>query len=260
MKRAAPILAAIAITATTVGASAHERCRRIDTDIYECSPTPEKDEPDDTPRLNESGSLEVHLAFVSFSPFIANKHFTGSGTPLGGTGTASFSASGKDLGYLRPRTYGGEVDVAYLRRWVRFGGFVGFSMLSPDANPTSTDAATTVGGGSLSMIHAGLDAALIFPFDRVRLGVGAAFGGYFFDLPLHGFEPTTCRGRPCYQQATAAVGFAQPRLSLDVDLLGEESPMAASLGGFVGVDVANEHSIAWGVTLSLHEPQTSLAP
>jgi len=36
--------------------------------------------------------------------------------------------------------------------------------------------------------------------------------------------------------------------------------MTASLGGFVGVDVSNDRSLAWGITLSIHEPQRSLAP
>ena len=260
MKGLVSVLAATAVTAVTFAASARERCHRIDTDIYECSPAPEDDEAKVTSHLDDSGSLELRLAFVSFSPFLGDKTFTGSGTPVGGRGTQSFSATGKDLGYLRPRAYGGEMDVAYLRRWVRFGGFLGFSMLSPDANPTSNDAATVVGGGSLSMIHAGIDAALVLPVDRVRLGVGAAFGGYFLDLALKGYEMTSCRGgRMCYQQATTTIGFAQPRLSIDVDLLDDPS-LAASLGGFVGMDVSNEHSVAWGITFAIHEPQTSLAP
>src|SRR5437016_7038653 len=101
MKRAAPILAAIAVTTVSLGASARERCHRLDTDIFECSPEPEPDEVEAGPPLNDSGSIDVRFAFVSFSPLVADKRFTGSGTPVGGTGTTSFSATGKDLGFVR---------------------------------------------------------------------------------------------------------------------------------------------------------------
>lgn len=261
MKRAAGAVAAIAIASTTHAASARDRCHKIDVDIYECSPDAKPNPEDEAPRLNDSGSVDVRLAFVSFAPIVADKSFTGSGTPAGGGPTTAFAATGKDLGYLHPRTYGGELDVAYLRRFIRLGGFFGISMLSPDANPMNASSADVASGGSMSMMHAGLDAAFILPLDRVRLGLGAAFGGYFLSVPLRGFELTTCTGgRYCYQKASTTIGFAQPRVSLDVALTRDDAPLTASIGGFVGMDVANEHSIAWGLTLSIHEPQQSLAP
>jgi hypothetical protein len=211
------------------------------------------------PSLDEAGGFDMHLAFVSFAPAAADKTFSASGTQSGGA-ARTFSATGRDLGYAHPRTYGGELGVDYLRRYVRVGVALGLSGVQSDVTPASGPDVELAAGGSLSMFHFGIGGALLLPIGRVRLGVGGLFGAYYLWMPVRGFD-TTCSGTRCSKPtASTLIGMVQPRLSFDVALTADDAQGALSLGGFFGVDAANAVAPCWGLTLSIHTAQLSLAP
>ena len=251
-----PVVAAVAVALATAWSSRARADEPCPPDLrYGFDPTP-LDECE--PPLNDKGGFDVHLAFVSFAPIVRDKSFTASGTADGRP--RSFSASGKQLGYDHPRTYGAELGGGYLRRYLRFGVIVGLSSVRSDVAAADTESVRLAAGGALTMAHFGVDGAFIIPIDRVRLGIGAALGAYYVWMHVNGLDPT-CSGRRCTSPvADSAIGFVQPRLSFDVALTRERDNPSVSLGGFVGLDIPNGFSPCLGLALSMHTPQLTLAP
>jgi hypothetical protein len=211
------------------------------------------------PALNEAGGFDIHFGFVSFAPAVANKTFSATGTPSTGA-PRSFSATGRDLGYAHPRTYGGELGVDYLRRYVRVGVAFGLSGVRSDVAAASGPDVELAAGGTLSMFHFGIGGALLLPLGRARLGIGGLFGAYYLWMPVRGFD-TTCSGTRCSKPtASTWIGMVQPRLSFDVALTADDATGALSLGGFFGLDAGSAVAPCWGLTLSIHTAQRSLAP
>ena len=259
-------LGALGVTAW-VGATSQARAdcvrTRIDVGIYQCAPEPEPaaDAPPPEPPLAEGG-FEARLQFVSFTPRLTTKQFTGSGTLAGTSTHADFAASGEELGVVRPRSYGGELSLGYARRYLYLGGLFGADGVRPDAQPSNPGLATLANPGAMSMLHAGLEVDAVLPLDRVRLRAGAAFGAYFLSMPMVGFELDTCGPRQhyCWRRASTTLGFVQPRLGLDVSVLPPESAVQLSLGGFAGFDVGEQAGVAFGLGISVHARHEGLAP
>jgi hypothetical protein len=217
---------------------------------------------EERPPKPPSTGWDTRLGFVSMAPFVGDKTFSGTGTLLGTGRKQTFSGSGRDLGYLHPRTYGGEAQVAFVLGWVRIGAVVGYSTVRPDEETRISPITDAAAGSSMSMIHAGLVGGVMFPIDRVRIGLGAVMGAQFLNVWLRGLEADDCsnRGHTCTTpRVWTAIPMVQPRLTYDIGLTDPTAPGAIRIGGMLGIDLANHAGICWGVTFSIDVDSSRLA-
>lgn len=226
------------------------------TPVVIVAPAPEPEPPIDAPparprvgvgRPLYDGGGELSIAFGRATVGVGDTPLRGSGTSTASGARQSFDATGRDAGFLHPQLWTFEMSGGYTRRFVETGlrvqvGFDG----DADARPARWNAAADVAGGAMWLYGFGAELYGVLPSKPATIRLGAVGGVRVEQVPLRGFEPTTCHSKgksyPCWEQATGAAPFFEPRVA--IDLTGSSDATGVALGGFAGVDLVP----AWGWT------------
>lgn len=216
------------------------------------------------PELPTRG-LAVGLGADFYRPSLANDYFDGHGIPRTGGPTQPFHFRGRDFGLLRPTLAVLDTRVDYMNRYAELGfHFIYGGSMSSGDHALDASAAATANAPGVSMIGGGLHgAAVLLLRDAVSVTAGADLGVRGYNVPLRGFQDTTCHTKygthPCPQTATAIDGYVQPRVSLIWNSATGKRRSGFFLSAWVGADVASGISFASGLSLGLASSHAALA-
>lgn len=188
-----------------------------------------------------------------WSAQVGDARFSGDGT-LPNRQRASFTATGRQLGFETPRGWAVELGLVYLVRPFVVGlSAAGVFAAPADHRPLAPDLASEFDTGHLSAIGPVADAGLTLPAGPLAVELGVRGGVRFLRIPIRAVVPMTCVLRnlgpyACPVEATAVAAYAGPRVGLDVPLgTRAVSPVA---GIFASADLAPGIAISCGLTVT----------
>jgi hypothetical protein len=208
--------------------------------------------PEDT-RPHNGASVSLGTMFMS--PSLGDAVFTGNGTPLTG-GTSGFRHTAREMGVAKPSLFGGEMRVAYVRKYFEIGlqGYMGGGYGDRDAGALTVR--PLVDPSNVSFIGGGGHAIAVIPLGSFAFTFGPDVGGRVFDVPITGFQRYECQTKAgkqqCTQQATTAQFYVTPRVGvlLNTGDIGRKlSEAGIFLHAWVGGDVVPASSLAFGISI-----------
>ncbi len=204
--------------------------------------------------------FEMWFGGTMFAPSLRDARFSGAGTSLGGR--VSVDQTGRELGLRMPTFYGAELGVAYRHTYVAAGltAFMATAAGGADATPTNRYVAGLASPGNPIAFGGAVEILGAIPIGPFTASLGGVAGLRAFQVPLHGFAPSVCRERgrafACSTDATThALPFVQPRVRLDVAL---DEARTFFVGGYVGMEVLGDPSLAAGLMLGFRAANLSL--
>jgi hypothetical protein len=132
-------------------------------------------------------------------------------------------------------------------------GFFAAGAASNESKPTNPYVAGLVSPGNPIAYGGAVELLGALPIGPFTVSIGGVAGVRAFQIPLNGLAPAVCmersRSYTCSTDAyTAALPFVQPRIRLGVAL---DESRTFFLGGFVGMQVLGENSVAGGLMLGV---------
>ncbi len=210
------------------------------------------DDADEPDAAKPTAFLIAQLELGATSVRAASTTFTAQGRPLS-TGPTSFTATGRELGVTAPAMWMEESEIGIRADHVQATMLFAIGHeLGSGSMPTNAMLAPLVDSSSAQLLRVGTELDASWRVRPVVVQAGVAFGWQRLSVDLPGYQLTTCWGKlgssPCFQTATSAAAFVQPRVRASW------GASAFALGAYAGVDAVPELGYAFGLDVTIGLP------